>query len=294
MLDLRNKISGRIKRATALYILLMLVLFNYIFGCTNEKSSNQQKNSGKSTVSHASDSTLVIGISKHYENYSNWLLNADKNIIYLDFYTIPFDSAMKLIGKCDGLLISGGPDVEPARFGKRWDTARCEIDYRRDTLEFALIDSARKLKMPILGICRGEQLLNVYYGGTLIVDIPEDYKTTIHHKCKKSDTCFHEVDIAEGTLLYKIAGAKSGEINTNHHQAVEKLAKGFIAGAHSPDGIIEAIEWANGGAPPPGEPFILAVQWHPERMKPESPFSLNLAKYFLLKVKEYKTGKVMR
>ncbi len=289
-----QEISVNIARAAAFCLPVVIFVFYTVYGCSGEKNTSNRENQTIAQITASADSKLIIGISKHYPNYSDWLLLADKNIVYYDFYTMPFDSAMALIGRCDGLLLSGGPDVEPSRFGKGWDTARCEIDFRRDTLEFALIDSARKLRMPILGICRGEQILNVYYGGSLIIDIPDDYKTTIQHKCKKSDTCFHDVEVIEGTLLQKLSGAKSGEINTNHHQAVDKLAKGFAVGSRSPDGIVESIEWAGGGAPPAGEPNIIAVQWHPERMNPKSPFSLSLAKCFLMWAKDYKNGKAKR
>lgn len=289
-----QNISIIVAKAAAFYLPMVIFVFYTIYGCSGDRNANTRKNQAIAQISANADSSLIIGISKHYPNYSDWLLLADKNIVYFDFYTMPFDSAMALIGKCDGLLLSGGPDVEPSRFGKGWDTARCEIDFRRDTLEFALIDSARKLKMPILGICRGEQILNVYYGGSLIIDIPEDYKTSIQHKCRKSDTCFHDVEVIEGTFLHKITGIKSGEINSNHHQAVDRLAKGFAVGSRSTDGIVESIEWAGGGTPPPGEPNIIAVQWHPERMKPASPLSLTLAKHFLMWAMEYKKGKAKR
>jgi putative glutamine amidotransferase len=289
---LSNNISIRIVRTSVLCLTLSLILLNSIFGCSGEKSKNGTRFANEKISSISNDSTLRIGISKHYTNYSEWLLLADKNIEYYNFYTMPYDSALKLLATCDGLMLSGGPDIEPSRFGKPWDTARCEIDYRRDTLEFALIDAARKLKMPILGICRGEQILNVYYGGSLIVDIPEDYKTSIQHKCKKSDTCFHDVVVIPGTLSQKIFGVNKGKINTNHHQSIDKVAKGFVISSKSPDGIVESIEWANEGNPPSGEPFIIAVQWHPERLEPNNPFSLNLARYFLMKAREFKGGKV--
>ena len=281
------------------YLLTLLIAMTFISGtllssCNKSEKGNELDNVKTANVKDskaAPDTILRIAISKHYKNYSKWLKTADPDVQYYDLYTISLDEALEIIKKCDGLLLSGGPDVEPAIYGKPEDSARCEIDFRRDTLEFKLIEIARKLKMPILGICRGEQILNVEYGGTLIVDIPEDFGTDVKHRCKKSDTCFHDITVTQGSLLNEITGAEKGIVNTNHHQAVEKLADGFVASAYSEDGLLEAYEWKGKGQAPENEPFILAVQWHPERLDSDNPLSLPIAKYFLMKANEYKLNK---
>ncbi len=235
---------------------------------------------------------LKIGISKgsgseHYEQYSKWLKSVDPEIETIDLYNVEFQEAEVLIKECSGLLLSGGPDVHPAFYGKEHDTARCEIDFYRDTLEFMLIESAKEMELPILAICRGEQILNTAYGGTLIVDIPEDFGTDVAHRCEDKSNCFHEIELLPGSLLQKISGVKIGRVNSNHHQAVETLALDFIPTAMTSDGLIEAYEWKD----TEGKPFLIAVQWHPERLEPENPLSKPIAEEFLKEAVKYKEMK---
>ncbi|RLD76233.1 MAG: hypothetical protein DRJ15_15710, partial [Bacteroidetes bacterium] len=142
---------------------------------------------------------LIIGISKalpeeYYGNYAKWINTADSGIVCVDLYHMPLDSALIMLDGCSGLLISGGPDVYPGRYGRAADTVKCgTIDYYRDTLEFALIGKAKELGMPILGICRGLQIFNVYHGGSLYADIPIDFDTSEVHRCKDTYNCNHEL-----------------------------------------------------------------------------------------------------
>ena len=126
---------------------------------------------------------MKIGLSKASPNYVNWLKRADPSIQTIDLYKLTFSMAIQQLGLCSGLLLTGGEDVWPGRYGKTSDTLRCtEMNPHRDSLEMALIEKALALKMPVMGICRGNQILNVYLGGTLIIDIPKDFgKNTIHH-----------------------------------------------------------------------------------------------------------------
>src|SRR3989339_56202 len=224
---------------------------------------------------------------KGYEKYGEWLNKIDDDVDCLDLYDLNFKEALEELEDCDGLLLTGGPDVHPERYGKGWDTLRCEIDSRRDTLEFMLIKKAMEKKIPILGICRGEKKLNVALGGTLIVDIPKDYDTMVVHRCGNPDTCFHEIKVLDGSLLHKLTGTSIAKVNSNHHQAVDKIAEELIVTARSRDGLIEAYEWAK----PDGKPFMMAVQWHPERLDDNSPMSKPIGKYFIEKSKEYKKRK---
>ena len=222
-----------------------------------------------------------------YEKYEEWLNKIDNDVESVDLYDLNFKDAIDELEDCDGLLLTGGPDVHPLRYGKGWDTLRCEIDSRRDSLEFMLIKKALELKIPILGICRGEQILNVALGGTLIVDIPQDYDTMVVHRCGNPDTCFHEVKVLEGSLLHKLTGTSIAKVNSNHHQAVDKIADGLIVTAMSKDGLIEAYEWEK----PEGKPFMIAVQWHPERLEESNPMSKPIGKYFLEQTRLYKKNK---
>jgi putative glutamine amidotransferase len=217
-----------------------------------------------------------------YQKYVQWI-NESGEYKCLNLYGLPLDSAMMMIAASDGIVLTGGPDVHPGRYEKGYDTARCEIDLIRDTLEFALIKYALEKKLPILAICRGEQILNIAMGGTLIVDIPEDYGTSVKHRCQEPDTCFHKVTIDTTTEFYKLTGVKSGNVNTNHHQAVGMMASSLKSSAVADDGIVEAYEWRK----PDGKSFLIAVQWHPERLGNNSPLSLNLREAFLKAVKNY-------
>lgn len=239
-------------------------------------------------VSCSDEPKLIIALSKgsgsvHYENYSKWLKDHNKNVEIIDMINIPPEEAAKTLEKCSGIVLTGGPDVHPGRFGKESEAGRCSIDLERDTLEFALIEKALELDMPILAICRGEQILNVALGGSLIIDIPTDFDTTVTHQCEDSENCFHDINVVEGTLLHDICSEKEGMVNTNHHQAVDELAPGLIASAFTEDGLIEAFEWADHSK----RPFMLAVQWHPERLEKDISFSKPIAKYFLQQSENY-------
>ncbi len=238
---------------------------------------------------------VFIAISKgkpadHYGNYGKWLKIADPEIEWVDMYHISLDSALMIMDNCSGLLISGGPDVYPGRYGKAEDTIRCgKIDYRRDTLEFALIEKALEMELPILGICRGEQILNVYMGGSLYIDIPSDYDTSITHRCPDFDTCFHLIRIKPGSLLNNICNVKSFSVNSSHHQAINRLAEGFEVIARDEEGMAEAISWSDTD----NHPFLLAVQWHPEAMDTTTALSVPIAEEFIKHAIVYSKSKWM-
>ena len=236
---------------------------------------------------------VIIGISKalpeeYYGNYAKWLSTADTSILWIDFYHMPLDSALLLLDDCSGLLISGGPDVYPGRYDQGIDTIKCgTIDYFRDTLEWSLITKAKELEMPILGICRGLQIFNIYHGGSLYPDIPTDFDTTVVHRCKDTYNCDHSIRVVKESGLYKIASYGHGTVNSNHHQGIHRLGTGLAAIARTDDGLIESIEYKERE----NMPFFLGVQWHPERMDSQNPFSLPIAVTFLEAAKSYKLSK---
>ena len=235
---------------------------------------------------------LIIGISKalpeeYYGNYAQWINTADSGIVCVDLYHMPLDSALIMLDGCSGLLISGGPDVYPGRYGRAADTVKCgTIDYYRDTLEFALIGKAKELEMPVLGICRGLQIFNVYHGGSLYADIPIDFDTSEVHRCKDTYNCDHELRVTKKSGLYEISAAQNGWVNSNHHQGIQRIGTGIRAIARTNDGLIEAIEYDD----PENMPFFMGVQWHPERMDIDNPFSLPIARAFILEAKLYRAG----
>lgn len=220
---------------------------------------------------------LRIALSSASANYEKWILRTDSTAVTVDFAKMPVDSALNLLASCDGLILTGGEDVMPSYYGKTADSARCNMNPGRDVLEFALIHRAMKLNIPILGICRGQQILNVAMGGTLIIDIPSDHPSAIIHQQADYLKCFHQSALLKSSNLMALCQSETGMVTSNHHQAIEKLAKGFRAVAWSADSIIEAIEYEN----PSQKPFLQAVQWHPERMAADSPLSAPLIRAFL-------------
>ncbi len=227
---------------------------------------------------------VIIGISKASPNYINWLKRTDPSVQTVDLYTLPIAAAVQQLGRCSGLVLTGGEDVWPGRYGKVYDTLRCtEMNPHRDSLDMALISTALSLKMPIIGICRGHQILNVYLGGSLIIDIPKDVNTRILHQCDDYLHCFHAVNVAKGSLLAKISGCDSAQVTTNHHQAVDRLSLQLRVDAKSDDGLTEGIEWRD----PVGKSFLIGVQWHPERMEQTNPLSGKIAVEFIRQAAAY-------
>jgi putative glutamine amidotransferase len=167
----------------------------------------------------------------------------------------------------DGFLFSGGPDPLPLLYGET-TIPRCgRIDCRRDTLEFALMRRAATLGKPVLGICRGIQILCAALGGTLWQDIPSQVPGAVLHEQEDPyDSGVHEVTIEPGTLLADIVGIKPLLVNSIHHQAVHTLPDCLTAAAHTPDGLVEALCGKSSA-------FVLGVQWHPEllfRVQPQA------------------------
>ena len=159
-----------------------------------------------------------------------------------------------LLDCVDMLLLAGGEDVEPARYGEKPDPKLGKVNLRRDAWEFALVAEARKRRLPILGICRGCQVLNVAFGGTLWQDLPSQKKGAAIHRLNGVE---HGLTTVKGSFLAGLAG-ETCSVNTYHHQAVKDLAKGFKVTATSPDGVVEAIEGTDYPA--------VGVQFHPEML----------------------------
>lgn len=168
--------------------------------------------------------------------------------------------AKELLNRIDGLIIPGGPDVAPLLYGEEPLTHIGGTCQDNDNFELTLVRQARELGMPILGVCRGLQIINVAFGGTLFQHIPGDPATPICHAqdMKTRGERTHTVTIAPESLLAQVIGKSTITVNSFHHQAAKDVAPGFMASGHSKaDGIIEAIESPDG---------ILAVQWHPENL----------------------------
>lgn len=185
--------------------------------------------------------------------------------------------ALEIIDKIDGLLLTGGVDVHPHFFNEEPHPRLGDVMLERDQVELKLSEAALERKIPIFGICRGIQLLNVVVGGTLYQDMPSQYEGTLilhQQKAKRREVC-HYIDIKKGSLLAEIVGKEKLAVNSFHHQALKDVPEIFTITAQSSDGIIEAIEMKD-------YPFCLAVQWHPEEMAiANEEYSLRLFSAFI-------------
>ena len=205
----------------------------------------------------------VIGIAacRKLEDYRQSILHVGGEPRVLDL-SMPVEQALAGI---DGLLLTGGADVAPARYGEAAHPTVEEAEPGRDEFEIALITAARQRDLPILAICRGVQVLNVACGGTLVQDIPSQIAGALAHSLAVPQhepyALAHEVWIEKDSLLARLMGDRLAddtcEVNSRHHQAVKDVARGLRVTATAPDGVIEAIE-------DPAAAFCLGVQWHPE------------------------------
>jgi putative glutamine amidotransferase len=174
------------------------------------------------------------------------------------------DETVELFSDCDGLLLTGGEDIDPARYGATPHPKLGELDPRRDENELALVTEARARDLPILGICRGIQLCNVAFGGTLFQDLPSELPGTVDHDPPVDRQLrSHPITVAERSRLAEMLGEVEFSANSFHHQAIDRLGTGLVASAVAPDGVIEAVESAD------AHEWIVAVQWHPEELAHE-------------------------
>ena len=228
---------------------------------------------------------IRIGVTfseARYENYPKWIKgdDADIEIVELSWEKQNWDD----IEDCDGIVLTGGIDTCPKFYeNERTDYPNKPQNWNeaRDEFEMHVFETALNFDHPVLAICRGLQLVNVSLGGDLIQDLEESGKSD--HRRHGDVDGQHTIAITEGSLLAEVAQGTSGNINSAHHQAVGKISDELMVSAFSPDGVVEAIEWKV----KEGEPWLLAVQWHPERMldKETNPLSKNIRERFIEAVK---------
>ena len=227
-------------------------------------------------------SQLIIGMTdcSKYGIYHNWVAHA-----------VPSATIVKLSAKannlhdanqCHGIVLTGGEDVHPRFYNKPDYLPLCyadDLNEQRDAFELKLLELTENLKIPVLGICRGMQIANVFFGGTLIPDLPTWGKQG-HSKDANGKDSYHEVNLAGEK---DDQGEGKHEVNSNHHQSVDIPAEMLVITAWSPDGVAEAAERKQ-----KEKSFLQLVQWHPERMKDQaSPLSNGLLSEFVLACRKF-------
>ena len=211
-----------------------------------------------------------IILSKVSENYVNWI--QDDNTVILDAYKISnIDSILAI---ADGIIITGGEDINPLFYNDTLNLKVCgNIDHRRDTLEKKLFDYAFENKIPLMGVCRGMQMINVACGGTLYGDIPSEIGTKVIHR--NNGEVMHEIALTESCPLIFPEGQDTFMVNSWHHQGLKKIPDGINVVAKSFDGLPEAIY-----VDEKLHPFMIAVQFHPERLGSDNPIRKRMRNNF--------------
>jgi putative glutamine amidotransferase len=192
---------------------------------------------------------------------------------------LPIAELDKLLARLDGLLFTGGGDVDPALFNGIPHPRVYGISTERDATEITLALHARNLKLPFLGICRGSQIINVAFGGSLYTHISDQLPGALEHSHDKFREEHHFVSIDPDSLLESITGTNELVVNSLHHQGISTVAPSLIPTACAPDGLVEGVELRS-------HPFGLAVQWHPEHLT-DRPEMAALFKALVLAAEKY-------
>ena len=229
----------------------------------------------------------IIGLSGNLLYENNSIPKAFVNRSYVDSIVrakgiptiIPIiedeEIIKKMLESVDGIIMTGGVDVHPFRFNEEPIEKIGTISAERDDFDFTVMKYAAEMNKPILGICRGIQVINVYFGGTLIQDIPSQRSSNIlHSQTAEYHVATHKIQIVKDSIIYDMLGENS-EVNSFHHQAIDKLAKDFKVTATAKDGIVETIEYKK------KDSFILGIQWHPELMSAKNVKMQNIFDMFV-------------
>ncbi len=225
------------------------------------------------------ETTLVLISKDSHSNIEHWLKGIDSEISTRIFYNIPKDSMQFFLEKANGIVLGGGEDVNPLQYHKpEYDTICDAPDDFRDSIETLMIDYALFNKVPLLGICRGQQIMNVVGGGTLIPDIPSFIpESNILHRFKTDSA--HIITPVKDSWIENSLKYNTIWVNSHHHQSVDKIAPNFIVSAYAPDSVVESIEINDTSI----LPFAIGVQWHPESLNDE--LSKQIGVLFISKIK---------
>jgi len=215
-----------------------------------------------------------------FQKYLDWLEFFNAEYLIFDWKD---KNSLNKFDNCSGLILTGGTDVYPGFYSDYEEPESEDLFTKgRDEYEMDLIEKALSNMRPVLCICRGTQLLNVYFKGNLISDL-EKVKGVNHKKISDAEVRLHDVNIAKNSDLYDIVKTESGIVTSTHHQAIDKVGIGLAVNAVSGDGVIEGIEFEN----KPDKGFLLGIQWHPEKFNSfDNPFSKNILDKFLKETKK--------
>ena len=231
--------------------LIILVSFLLLFSCQQQ----QQK-------------TIIL--SKASSNYIKWI--EDEDVIILDAYTIKNTDSILVLA--DGIILTGGEDINPLEYNDTVNLAVCgTINHQRDTLERKLFDFAFENKIPLIGVCRGMQMMNVASGGSLYGDIPTEIGTTVIHS--NNGEVNHEIVLCDTSSLIFPIGTDTIMVNSWHHQGLKIMPNHLRVIARSFDGLPEAVVMEKST-----HPFMIAVQFHPERLGKDNPIHQKMRESF--------------
>ena len=233
---------------------------------------------------------MKIGITdcgEKYPIYERWILSQQKKAGKIETIKLGYKhNNLEEIKQCDGIVLTGGEDIHPQFYDKLEYLSLCNpnfMDEYRDEFEWKVCEYIFENQLPVLGICRGLQLVNVFLGGTLIPDIPtvidSNGATSCHSKFYEGKDRYHAVEILHDSELSKITNIVFGEVNSAHHQSAAIVAKSLKINALSNDKIVEGLEWKDANS----EHYLMLVQWHPERIinAEENSFSYKIRQNFV-------------
>ena len=217
--------------------------------------------------------------SRTYEDFLEPLASPDV-IHWHDASELTEEELSDVLGSAHGVLMTGGADIHPARYGQAADTARCgTIDIERDHIESALLHAVDSLRLPCLGICRGLQFMNVHNGGTLHAHLPDVLGTNAHRAGTEGNSrdTLHTVIAGSNAEIFGIQRETTSEVISHHHQGINQLGEGLEAWAYASDGLIEGIRRTETRE----FPCYIGVQWHPERSPINQPLVEPIGRHFV-------------